>query len=160
VNSGVMFSPFVADKNRPVINYTLSEIQVGYMLTDVHSAGLLRGNFEVVGAGFGSAVFDGPGGYVAGCTLWGRYNFVPRASRFVPFLQAGAGLSLTDIDRSLVGQPFNFNLDLGAGLRCFVAEHWALNLEYRYQHLSNANTGRRNVGINSHGPMLGVSYLF
>ena len=45
----------------------------------------------------------------------------------------------TDIDHSILGQPFNFNLDLGAGVRYFIGRNWSLSLEYRYQHISNAN---------------------
>ena len=83
-----------------------------------------------------------------------------RKGPLVPYFQVGGGVTTTDIDHNLVGQPFNFNLDLGIGLRCFVAKNWTLSLEYRYQHISNADTGNHNLGINAHGPILGVSYLF
>ena len=59
----------------------------------------------------------------------------------------------TDIDRGIVGQRFNFNL--GVEARYFVAKSWAINLEYRYQQISNANLGHRNLGINAYGPILG-----
>jgi hypothetical protein len=59
-----------------------------------------------------------------------------------------------------LGQPFNFNLDLGVGVRYFVGRNWALNLEYRYQHISNANLGAKNLGINAAGPILGISCFF
>lgn len=160
LNSGALFSPFVAYGGRPTINYSITEVQVGYMLADVKGRGWWRGNFEVVGEGFGSGIFEGPGSFIAGATVWGRYNFVQRGWRFVPFFQAGMGLTSTDIPRRYVGQPFNFNLELGGGVRCFLTERWALNLEFRYQHISNANTGRHNLGINSAGPILGLSYLF
>lgn len=159
-NNGVLFSPFLADKNRPVIDYTLSEVQFGYMLSPVKGRSWWRGNFEVAGEGFGSAIVEGPGSYIAGATVWLRYNFVPRASRWVPFVQAGAGLTGTDIDRGIVGQTFQFNLDIGIGARYLLSERWALAAEYRYQHISNADTGVHNLGINAHGPMLGISYLF
>lgn len=159
-NNGVFFSPYIATYNRPTINYTITEIQLGYMLTEFRDTGFFRGNFEVLGEGFGSGIFAGPGSYIAGLTVWARYNFVRPGCRLVPYLQAGAGLVSTDIDRGIVGQPFNFNLDLGAGVRWFIRPRWALNLEYRYQHISNANTGKRNLGINAQGPILGVSYLF
>src|SRR2546422_8852583 len=64
--SGVLFSPFVATRHRPTINYTITELQLGYMLSDVKEAGWLRGNWELAGDGFGSAVFEGPGSYVTG----------------------------------------------------------------------------------------------
>lgn len=160
LNSGALFSPFVAVAHRPTINYSITEIQLGYMLGDVKGDGWYRGNVELVGEGFGSGIFQGPGSFIAGATVWGRYNFVQPGWRFVPFFQAGAGLTSTDIPHRYVGQPFNFNLELGGGVRCFLTSRWAVNLEFRYQHISNANTGRHNLGINGAGPLLGVSYLF
>jgi hypothetical protein len=75
--SGVLFSPFGPTRMRPTINYTVSAVQLGYMLEDVKGDGWWRGDFEVAGEGFGSAIYDGPGGYIAGGILWLRYNFVP-----------------------------------------------------------------------------------
>src|SRR5579859_7955485 len=158
--SGVLFSPFVATYQRPTINYTVTSLQLGYMLTDVRGHGFFRGNIEIVGDLFGDAIFKGPGDYITGITLWGRYNFVQPGWRFVPFFQAGLGLTATDLDHRIVGQDFNFNLDLSAGTRYLLSPRWAVDLEYRFQHISNANTGPHNLGINAHGPVLGISYLF
>jgi lipid A 3-O-deacylase len=160
LNSGVLFSPFGPSRMRPTLDYTLTGVQLGYMLSDVKGRGLLRGNFEVVGEGFGSSVFNGPGSYIAGGTLLLRYNFVPPNSRLIPYLQGGGGAVATDINREIVGQTFNFNLDACAGLRYFFRRDMCLDLEFRYQHISNANTGGRNLGINAAGPMLGLSYFF
>jgi hypothetical protein len=160
LNNGVLFSPFVATRNRPSINYTITELQFGYMLTDVKEAGWLRGNFEILADGFGSGVLKGIGTYAVGATTWLRYNFVPPRCRLAPYAQAGAGFVLTDIDRRVVGQEFNFNLDLAVGLRYFIRPDWSVGLEYRYQHISNADLGRHNIGVNAHGPVLGVSYFF
>src|SRR5690349_11237732 len=159
-NAGVLFSPVIATYQRPTINYTITSLQFGTMLSELKGTGWLRGNFELAGEGFGSAIFQGPGGYIAGITLWGRYNFVRPDWRFVPFVQVGAGLTATDINRGVVGQTFQFNLDIGIGTRYFLAGHWSVNLECRYQHVSNANTGKHNLGINAIGPLLGVSYFF
>lgn len=74
--------------------------------------------------------------------------------------QAGAGLTATDIDRHIVGQAFNFNLNFGVGTRYLISLQWALVLEYRYQHISNANSAKHNLGINANGPIWGVCYLF
>lgn len=160
LNQGVLFSPFIATYKRPTINYTITEIQVGYMLTPFHDEGFFRGNLELLGEGFGSGIFKGSGSFIAGCTVWGRYNFVRPGWRLVPFVQAGLGLTSTDIDHKIVGQPFNFNLNLGVGARYFLRPRWSLNLEYRFQHISNADTGPHNLGINAQGPVLGVSYFF
>ncbi len=160
LNEGIMFSPFLATKNRPTLNYELTEVQLGYMLTPVRGASFWRGNLEVVGSVFDGWIVEGRGTYVAGGTAWLRYNFVPVSCRFVPFLQAGAGLTATDLDRRLEGEAFNFNLDLGVGARDFVTPKWSVNLEYRYEHISNANLSSRNIGINADGPMVSVSFYF
>jgi lipid A 3-O-deacylase len=156
----VFFSPFSATKNRPTHDYALAVFDAGYMLTDVKEWGWARGNFEFVGELFGGGVFVGRGNYVAGMTLWGRYNFVQPGWKFVPYGQIGAGLGFTDIDQRVIGQVFQFNLDVAFGTRYFIKPNLALNAEYRYQHLSNANTGPKNIGINAQGAFLGVSWFY
>jgi opacity protein-like surface antigen len=138
----------------------LTEVQLGYMLTDVRGSDLLRGNFEAVADAFGGGIFKGRGNYVSGATLWLRYNLVPRNSRFVPFVQGGAGLVETDLDRRIEGGNFNFNEGLGFGVRFFLTPNWSLNAEYRYQHISNAGLSRGNAGVNAEGLMLSVSHFF
>jgi opacity protein-like surface antigen len=160
LNNGVLFSPFVATGGRPHINYTVTELQFGCMLSDVKHAGWLSGNLELLGAGAGGTVFTGAGNYVAGGTAWLRYNFVQEKQKLVPYAQLGAGISFTDLDRRVLGQNFNFNLNLGVGVRYLLAPNWSVSLEYRYQHISNADMAKKNIGINADGPMLGVAYLF
>jgi opacity protein-like surface antigen len=161
LTSGVLFSFSGPRHDRSPINYTVTGMQLGYMLGDVKGDGWWRGNLELAGEGFGSSIFEGDGSYIAGGTLWLRYNFVPRGWwGLVPYAQAGAGAVSTDIDHGIVGQPFNFNLDLGLGARYFVGRNWSLNLEYRYQHISNAGLDKHNLGINADGPILGASYFF
>ena len=130
------------------------------MLTDADAGGWLRGNWEISLEAMGGEVFSGKGSYIVGGTLWFRYNFVQPNWRVVPYLQAGGGAEALDMDRNLIGETFNFNLDVAAGMRCFVARNWALDLECRYQHLSNAKISNHDIGINAVGPMIGVSYFF
>jgi len=160
VGAGVLFSPFIATENRPTLDYELTEIQLGYMLSDVHGSYFWRGNLELAGSVFGGGIFEGRGNYVAGATAWLRYNIVPRTGRLVPFLQVGAGLTDTDLDRRIEGEDFNFNLNLGAGVRYFISCNCSVNLEYRYQHISNAGMSRPNLGVNADRPMLSLSYFF
>lgn len=161
MTSGVFLSPFGPSLHRPTLNYSVTGLQLGYMLRDVKGSSWWRGNFELAGEAFGDAIYEGPGSYIAGGTLWLRYNFVPRElPRLAPFLQIGGGFVSTDIDHEIVGQPFNFNLDAGAGVRYFAAKSWALSLELRYQHISNANLSHNNLGVNAAGPLLGVTCFF
>ena len=70
-----------------------------------------------------------------------------------------AGVSPTGMSRSAFGTE-----DLGAecqftlhiGLNWDFARHWRVG--YRYQHMSNANLGHPNPGLNMH--MLALSYVF
>jgi opacity protein-like surface antigen len=158
--SGVLFSPALTDASRATVNFTLSEIQLGYMLSEPKGWGWFRGNFEVAAEGFGGAIWDGPGSYVAGGNFWLRYNFLHAKWPVVPFVQLGGGMMATDTDRKLIGQDFNFNIDVGAGFRYFFARNWSVNIEYRYQHISNAKLAENDVGINAHGPMIGISRFF
>jgi len=160
LGTGVMFSPVIVGVSRPRVDYTVTEVQLGYMLTDASGPSIFRGNFEIVGSLFGGGIFDGEGNYVSGTTAWLRYNFVPHGSRFVPYMQGGAGLTETDLDRRLEGQNFNFNLNLAAGVRYCFARNWSVNLECRYQHISNADMSAHNQGVNALGPMLSISHFF
>jgi opacity protein-like surface antigen len=130
------------------------------MATDLNHWGWARGNLEALGEAHGGAIFEGKGNYVSGLSIYGRYNLVPQGWRVSPYAQIGLGLTLTDVDRHLEGENFNFNIDFGLGLRYLMSKHWSLNLECRFQHISNADLSNHNLGVNGIGPMLGVSYLF
>jgi opacity protein-like surface antigen len=158
--SGAMFSPIGADRNRHTVDYTLSGLQFGWMMSTPGEQGWLRGNWELALEAMGGAVFEGRGSFIAGGTGWVRYNFIQPGWRVVPYLQAGAGAEGTDMDQRLIGEKFNFNLNIGVGARCFLARNWALEFECRYQHISNAKIANRDVGINAVGPMIGLSYFF
>jgi lipid A 3-O-deacylase len=160
LGGGTLFSPIGHPKNRPTVNYALGEVQFGLMLTDPGGPGIFRGNLEFVPEAFGASIYDGRGNYLAGGTVWFRYNFIPPDWRVIPYVQAGGGGVLTDIDRRYVGEHFNFNLGAAAGFRFFICPRSTVNLEYRYQHISNANLGRRNIGVNAHGPVLSFSWFF
>jgi hypothetical protein len=159
VSSGFLFSPIGADRGRPTVNYTLSGVHFGWMLTDVNQC-WLPGNVEVLGELIGGTVVEGRGSYLAGGTVWIRYNFVEPNWRLIPFVQGGLGAELTDFDQRLIGEKFNFNLNVGAGVRYFVKPNLSIDLECLYQHLSNAKLSSTDIGINAVGPILGVSYYF
>jgi opacity protein-like surface antigen len=155
-----MFSPIGSDMNRPVVNWVEGYAQLGYMLTKIHGRSFWRGNLEFVGEAFGAGIYEETGNYIAGGSLMGRYNIIPEGSRLIPYLQAGVGGEMMDIDHKYDGHNFNFNVVAMGGLRYFARPKLSINVEIRYQHLSNANTGDRNIGINAVGPALGVSWFF
>ncbi len=154
------FSNIDRAANRPNSDYASGYAQFGYMVTEPAGNSWVRGNFEVAPEIFGAGVFHGPGHYVAGGTLWLRYNFIPKHGRFSPFVELGGGGTALDIPHNYDGKDFNFNLDAGVGVRYFIRPKLSLNAEYRFQHISNANLWNHNIGLNTSGPVLGLSFFF
>ena len=159
LGQALMFSPALG-VSRPPVDYTFTDITAGYMLTDIHGQSIWRGNLETLGSLFVGGIFDGRGNYIAGGTFWLRYNFLMPGSRFVPYAQAGWGLTESDLDRRIEGQNFNFNLDGAVGTRYLITATWSVNLECRYQHISNAHLARPNAGIDAIGPAISISHFF
>lgn len=82
-------------------------------------------------------------------------RWLPQRS-FRPVLRAGVGMMYTE-RRVPVGEThYNFSLFAGMGVEAALGARTALSLEYRLHHLSNANTGNRNLGINAHTILIGV----
>lgn len=59
-----------------------------------------------------------------------------------------------------IDSTFTFVLEAGAGLAYFVTDTVALNVGYRYQHISNGRTANPNRGFNSDSGLGGVSFYF
>jgi lipid A 3-O-deacylase len=157
---GALFSNVVRADNRPNIDYAFGGASAGYMVTHIHGSSIFRGNLELAPELFAADVFDGPGNYVAGATLWIRYNFVQPGWRLVPYIQGGGGGTALDIPDKFDGKMYNWNLDAAIGLHYFILPNLTLNAEYRLQHISNADMWSHNVGVNTSGPAVGVSLFF
>jgi hypothetical protein len=153
----------VTGEGRPIVNYAMGYANVGYFFYDVAGSGVIRGNLEFLPEVFGAGIYESPsagGDYIAGGTLYLRYNFIQKGWRVIPYLQGGAGLTSMNVDHGYDGMNFNFNLDLGAGARFLVSRNWSINAEALFQHISNADLGEHNIGLNSLGPRFSVSWLF
>jgi lipid A 3-O-deacylase len=127
----------------------LDRLYYGRVLTDmVGGQSWLRGNLEGRVELLGGGQYYPKGAYVFGLTPLLRYDFAT-GSRWIPFVDAGAGMSLTDIGRPDLGTTFEFNLQGGGGLNYFVRENLALTLQYRFLHLSNSRIGSPDRGVNA-----------
>ena len=167
--TGALFSPEDLGKGlfprtRTNFDYTQSELRLGLMLNSPWEAGLLRGNFEaLIGLG-GGAVIHGPGTALANGDLFIRYNFIQPHAFLVPYWQFGMGLVASDVARDhsqrLIGGTVEFVLQTGVGFRFLLNSQWSLDLEGVYQHISNADTADRNVGVNAFGGLAGTTYSF
>lgn len=160
INGGVMFSPSIVYVQKHIVNYTTTGLEAGYMLDNPGASRWYRGNYEVAGELFGGGVIAGKGSYVSGGIIWLRYNFLNAGSRLKPYVQIGAGGESTDIDRRILGENFNFNLDADFGLRYMITPRCSINLEYRFQHFSDASVTKVNLGVNAQGAIIGVSWFF
>lgn len=162
--SGASFSPVLGASDRPTFNYAPTILRFGWMLNTPEGDSFYRGNFEALADLYTAGIFDGAGGLIIGPTALVRYNFVQPGWKFVPYIQGGAGIVYTDAyknhGQSLIGQAFEFTPQASVGVRYMIDNNWSINLEGMFHHISNANLASRNVGVNSVGAFLGVSYLF
>ncbi len=104
------------------------------------------------------------GNFVTGPSLLLRHNFEHPGCRLVPYVQAGAGIVLDDayhdMDQRLIGGPIEFLLQAQFGLHYSLNSSWSLDAEGGYRHISNADMYSRNVGVNSLGGSIGLTYSF
>ena len=117
-----------------------------------------RGNFEFLLEGTFLYNFEPKPGIAGGLSPMVRYNFLT-GSRFIPFLQAGAGVIALDADLERQSDGLSFILQSGLGFHFFLSQRTALTGEWRFHHISNASIHDKNAGINSSLFMLGVTFF-
>ena len=80
--------------------------------------------------------------------------------RLHPFLEAGGGPMWTDLGGQVPEQPgqFNFLVWGGAGCSYQMTRRLAVDVGYRFVHISNAGTQSPNSGLNFGLPFVGLSY--
>ncbi|MFW6198760.1 MAG: acyloxyacyl hydrolase [Acidobacteriota bacterium] len=99
-----------------------------------------------------------PTAWAAGFHLLYEHRFV--TDGVLPTLRLGAGFLHGNREVPPGETRHNFSLLAGLGLDIPVGRATALTLEYRLHHVSNANTGTINPGINAHTAVAGVSFYF
>ena len=138
----------------------LTAISYGHMLGPVCGEDhWYRGNWELRGELFGGVQFSPSGNYVIGLTPHLRYDFAT-GTRWVPFLDAGAGVSATGIGTPDLSGTFEFNLQGAAGVHWFIRDNLAITAEARYLHFSCAGMSSPNLGLNAVAGMIGLSWFF
>lgn len=167
VMGGYFVSPIFGGHHRTRLNYVQGDLTLGWMLTSpspLWGQNWLRGNWEVLGNAFGAVSTKGPSGFWAGGRLLMRYNFVQPQSKWVPFIQLGAGMLGDNVyehrDQGLIGSGVEFTLVADAGLRYFITPKCAAVFMLDFEHISNANTASRNIGVNAGGGTLGLGFFF
>lgn len=141
-------------------DWVLGIAQYGWMLSGMVAPNhWYRGNWELMGEVLGGQQFKPEGAYFVGVAPLLRYNFAC-GRRFVPFADAGAGLTATAIRDGDLSTTFEFNLQLGGGVHIFLSDCFALTFQYRYIHLSNASLQSPNHGVNTSNALAGVTWFF
>jgi len=118
-----------------------------------------RGNWEWRAEIFGGAEFSPSKEWVIGFTPHLRYNFAT-STRWVPFVDGGAGVSGTGIGHPDLSNTFEFNLQASTGVQWFVKDNFAVTFEARWLHLSDAGITSPNLGVNTIMGMVGLSWFF
>ncbi len=140
-------------------NFWAMHLRWGHVLTTDHGPGFLRGNLEyaveVLPAFVISQSTNVFGGGITPLLL--QYNFAG-GRRFVPFIQAGAGLLFTTPKVPENTSQFNFTPQGGIGVYWFRQPRSAVAFGVRYHHISNAGTAERNPGHNALYFYTGISW--
>ena len=112
-----------------------------------------------VGVEFIPAVWfaDDRDSYAGGLHVLYEHRFAQRRA-VTPVLRAGTGMWLADQPVPRGATRHNFSLFGGAGVDIALGSRRTLGLEYRFHHLSNADTGDFNPGINAHALVAVLSY--
>ena len=76
-----------------------------------------------------------------------------------PYIEGGLGVLYTDLRGYNLGGHFSFMEAVGTGVTYFLNENLALNLGWRFRHISNAELYKDNAGLNSDIFLVGVSYF-
>ena len=93
---------------------------------------------------------------VGGSPIGAQVNFV-HFRRVEPFLTSGGGFLYFN-HRMFGATQFNFTAQLGGGVQLFTSSRrTAIDLGYKYHHISNANLGNQNPGLDSHMLFVGLS---
>ena len=115
-----------------------------------------RGNFECRIELFGGAQLLPVQRVASGTYPHLRYNFAT-GTRWIPFFDAGAGVTATGIAHPDLGGTFEFNLQPGVGMHWFVRDNLALTGEVKYMHMSCAGIDKPNLGLNDVIGLIGLT---
>ncbi len=134
-------------------------IRAGWVLLGPVGPPGLRGSLEVAGEVMVADFSNADHGTVFGVSPFLRYHFLT-GSPWVPYVAFGAGLVYLGLNVEEQSTKWNFTLQPAIGLQYGLSDHWSVTAEYRFQHISNAHAGGRNLGLNSSVGLVGISYLF
>ena len=134
--------------------------RLGVVLTDPLGSGWWQGNVEFLVQPLFARFTQPFAAEAAGGSVLLKYNFLS-FGRWVPFWDVGAGIIWTNLAPRIPEQStqYEFVLETGPGVHYFMTDRIALTMGVRLHHISNANLGDRNTGINTVLPYVGISFF-
>ena len=136
-------------------------IRYGWVLTDPHLPGFLRGRFEYAVDVVPVFLVFQPANtaYGAGFNPLGlKWNFESHG-RFSPYLELGGGVLFTNHDVPTYANNVNFTPSAALGTH-ILGENYNWSIEVRYLHISDAGLTNPNPGINTVQVRLGIGKFF
>ena len=132
-------------------------LRYGWVLTNSHLPGFLRGRFEYAVDAVPVFLAFQPANTAYGVgfdPLGLKWNFRPRR-RLSPYLELTGGVLFTNHNVPTNTNTVNF-MDQAALGTHILGEKYNASLELRYMHISNAGLGSLNPGINTVQVRLGL----
>ena len=134
--------------------------RLGVVLTDPLGSSWWQGNVEFLVQPLFARFTQPFAAEAAGGSFLLKYNFLS-FGRWVPFWDVGAGMIWTNLAPRIPEQStqYEFVLETGPGVHYFMTDRITLTMGVRLHHISNANLGDRNTGINTVLPYIGLSFF-
>lgn len=134
-------------------------LRAGFFLSDeIGTGSWYQGRHEILLELPYHLAVDHGGRSMVGAYGLGHWRFTS-FDTLAPYVFAGGGPLFVDLGLASMGTKMCFSYQAGTGLQYFFDKQAALNLEYRYHHISNAGTAIPNEPINSSKILLGVSFF-
>jgi lipid A 3-O-deacylase len=132
-------------------------LRYGWVLTDAHGPGVLRGRFEYAVDAVPVFWLFQPGGlaYGMGLNPFAFKWILDTKGKAVPYFELGGGTLFTNVQAPAGTSRANFTDSAAIGIH-FLGARWTWTAEVRYMHISNAGIGALNPGINTMQVRLGL----
>ena len=141
------------------ISFVNVEPRFSLLPFDPIGSGILKGSLETGIEPFFQYYLTSEQATAEGMKAALRYHFLSGSPIF-PYAEVTAGAAGTSLKVYEIRSTFTFIFEAGAGVSYFLMDGVALNLGYRFQHVSNGNTSQPNRGFNSDSGVLGISFFF